>query len=703
MRQLRALLAASFHLCCLLTVTAIAQNQTLQLGSPIEREIATGQTHTYTVTAEENTLIQLSVEQRGIDVVIRVSSPADKQLGEFDTPNGDNGPENISFIATEPGNYRIMVTPLGDPQREGAPSSGKYEIKLIELRPATEQELKAAKNLLAAKAKGLALLSDIDGLLAEIRSPQTRIRAQMEAAQLVWNSDEKRGSKYLADAMTGVKEFVASLDPADPNYYYHYSVMNQVRYEIVNFLAPRDPDAALNFVHSSKLPANPQGNEREEAEQERSLELTLANAVLAKDPKRAFQLARENLKKGFSQSLTNIVSMLRGNNPELATQLAGEIAAKLLNQALLKDSEAAALSINLMHGCRTSKKGMLGWPSLEPSNAEPLLSDDTCRDLFQKSIQEALSFKQPATTAYSPERNGAWSLLQGLQGFGTDLDTFVDGASARIEKKLAEINIVTNPYQAEMQTFQLKLDNGNTEAAIESVQKAPQEIRESLYVQLANHALAKGDSARARQIINDYVSNPQQKRQALANLEQQEMYAAVTRGKVEEALAAIANIRNPHERANMLMQVVTQIGPGQKRTNALALLEQVRGMLAPGIQAPDQEQMNVLLELARAFSRYDGKRAFEIVEPLVDQVNDICNAARTLEGFGVEFYEGDELNMQNGSGVANAAMQVSNALGVLAVQNFDRAKSMSDRLKLPEVRLRAYLAIAQQTIQGAPR
>jgi len=293
--------------------------------------------------------------------------------------------------------------------------------------------------------------------------------------------------------------------------------------------------------------------------------------------------------------------------------------------------------------------------------------------------------------------------LQGLQGFGTDLDTFVDGASARIEKKLAEINIVTNPYQAEMQTFQLKLDNGNTEAAIESVQKAPQEIRESLYVQLANHALAKGDSARARQIINDYVSNPQQKRQALANLEQQEMYAAVTRGKVEEALAAIANIRNPHERANMLMQVVTQIGPGQKRTNALALLEQVRGMLAPGIQAPDQEQMNVLLELARAFSRYDGKRAFEIVEPLVDQVNDICNAARTLEGFGVEFYEGDELNMQNGSGVANAAMQVSNALGVLAVQNFDRAKSMSDRLKLPEVRLRAYLAIAQQTIQGAPR
>ena len=110
--------------------------------------------------------------------------------------------------------------------------------------------------------------------------------------------------------------------------------------------------------------------------------------------------------------------------------------------------------------------------------------------------------------------------------------------------------------------------------------------------------------------------------------------------------------------------------------------------------------MTALLELARAFVRYDAKRAFEITDPLVDQTNEICAAARTLEGFGPEYFQNDELDMQNGNNVANVVTQISSALGTLAITNFERAKSMADRLRLPEVRLRAYLDIAQQTIQA---
>jgi hypothetical protein len=149
----------------------------------------------------------------------------------------------------------------------------------------------------------------------------------------------------------------------------------------------------------------------------------------------------------------------------------------------------------------------------------------------------------------------------------------------------------------------------------------------------------------------------------------------------------------------MLMQIIRQIGPGQKRANALNFLEQARSLLAPGVQAQDQEQMNALLELARAFSRYDSKRGFEILDPLVEQLNDLCTAARALEGFGIDYYQDDELDLQNGNVVSNLAQQVSGTLGTLAITNFERAKATSDRLR-PEVRLRAYLEIAQQTIQG---
>jgi hypothetical protein len=90
-----------------------------------------------------------------------------------------------------------------------------------------------------------------------------------------------------------------------------------------------------------------------------------------------------------------------------------------------------------------------------------------------------------------------------------------------------------------------------------------------------------------------------------------------------------------------------------------------------------------------------------MLDPLVDQFNDLSAAARTMEGFGGEYFEQEELNLQNGNVVANVATQMTAALGTLALTNFDRAKLTADRIRLPEVRLRAYLDIAQHTIQNA--
>lgn len=697
MRQLRALFVAFFLLCCLLTAVANAQDQALQLGTPIERQLGPGQTHSFTITLDENQFVQLVVEQHGIDVVVHVFSPAGKTLGDFDSPNGDNGPENVSFVASERGAYRIAVAPLS---QDGAIPTGQFEIKLIELRQATEQEIKTNKNLEAVKAKGLALLGEVDGLIPEIHSSQTRIRAQLQASQLLRDADEKRSSKYLNDATETLKEFLAALDPTTQQYMRDYSTITQLRYELIRLLADRDPDAALNFLYSTKVPPNPYGNQREQGDQERGLELSIANQVLAKDPKKALELARQTLKRGYSSSLINTISMLRQKNSELASQLAGDIANKLLAEKLLKNNEAASLAVNLLGACNV-KQRQIQRPGLVVTLPESLLPEATCRDLLQKTLQEALSFKPPGRNIYTSERDAAWSMLSGLKSLGLDLDASAEGGLASVEKKLQELNDAANPYQATVQQFQTKMQSGATDSALESIQKAPEEVREQLYIDFANSLVTKGEGARARQIINDYIKNPYQRRQMLANLEQQELYQAMSRGKVDEALRTIANMRTPRERANMLMQIIRQIGPGQKRANALIFLEQARSLLAPGVQAQDQEQMNVLLELARAFSRYDSKRGFEILDPLVEQLNELCAAARTLEGFGMEYYDDDELDLQNGNVIANLAQQVSGTLGTLAITNFERAKLTSDRLRLPEVRLRAYLEIAQQTIQGA--
>jgi hypothetical protein len=716
--QLRALLAASLQLFLVNTIAfaqlrpnglsrreiqALSQGETvtlipdqaLQLGTPIEQELGPNEIHGYTIKLEENMFVQVVVEQRGIDVMVLVGAPDGKNLGDFDSPNGTQGPENLSFVAVTAGTYRVIVRPLDQNDK----TTGKYEIKLVEVRQATEQELKSAKSLEVVKAKGLALLNDIDDILAQMRSPQTRIRGQLQAAQLLTQADEKRSLKYLNDAANGMKEFIANLDPMGGDYIRNFSNVTQLRSEIANALLSRDPEAALVFLRSTRMQFDPYNNEREQVNQEVGLELRIASEIAANDPKRAIQLARQSLKKGYSADLPYTISRLKQKNPELATELADEVVAKLMGEKLLKSGYGASLASHFVRGCRITpveRQQGLGEPTVEP-----LIPTEKCRDLVEKSYRDALAFTMPPPNQYTPDRDAAWNLLHGLKALGSELDAVVEGGSAAVTKKLIEFDGTKTLAQTAYEDTQNKLNETRPiENSLELIEKVPEEMRESLYTQLANNAASRGEGARAREILNAHLPNPYQRRQAMMNVDLQEMYHFVGRGKVEDALRTIGTLRTARERAGMLTNIARQIGPGQKRLVAIRLLEQARALLAPGPQAEDQQQMHALLELARAFARYDAKRAFEMVEPLVDQVNDICTAARTLEGFGLETFEDDELDMQNGNSISNAVTQMTGALGALALTNFERAKSMADRLRLPEARLRAYLDIAQQTMQA---
>ena len=275
---------------------------------------------------------------------------------------------------------------------------------------------------------------------------------------------------------------------------------------------------------------------------------------------------------------------------------------------------------------------------------------------------------------------------------GDQMERAITGSKAALDKKIAEISGASNMLVNPLQEYQNAVNTNPVEAVLETIEKAPVDNREQLYIQLANREAANGDPARARQIVNDHIANPFQRRQALANIEQQEMYRSLGKGNVEEALRVLGN-RNPKERAAQLIQIINQIGQGKNRATALRQLEQARALLSPSPQAQDAEHMAALFEFARAFSNYDVKRSFEIVDPLIDQLNEICEAARKLEGFGGEYFDDDELNMQNGNGVATIVSQMSNVLGELALTNFDRTKTAT-RILLPEVRLKVYLEIA---------
>lgn len=536
------------------------------------------------------------------------------------------------------------------------------------------------------KTKGLALLVEMDGLISQIKSPLTRIRAQLQAAQLIWSSDEKRGSKFFTDATIGFKEYLASLDPSSENYQQQFQAVTQLRYQIIQQLVERDPDAALNFIYSSKLPANPFENRRASSSQESLLEISVANRLVQSDPNRALQIARQTLKTNYSINLISTVGLLRQKNPELAAQFASEIASKLINDRLLSKPEAASVVINLLRFSQNSR----GNAGQNTDTQTPLLTDGQYQELLQKAVREALSFSRPPSGTYSPERDSALNLLYGLRDFGPEVN------NAAVQKKLLELN----PNSLNDNNYRSIITNNSFEAALTGIEKAPPDQREQLYRDLATREANNGETARARQLVNEHVSNPYQRRGALEYIDQQELNRTILKGKVEDALRMIGSLKTARERAQQIGPIANQIGAGQESATAINLLERTKSLLGSSLQAQDQDQMNALIEIARAFGKFDAKRSFEILDPLVDQVNDLCAAARTLEGFGSNYYDDDEFNLQNGNTVSQVVMRMSNTIGSLALVNFERARATSDRLTLPEVRLRVYMEIAQQSIQS---
>ncbi len=116
---------------------AIAQSAPTQLnvGEPIEVEIVGGTVHTYSATGDPGQYVYIAAEQKGIDIVVRVFSPDGVLILEVNTPTGARGSEPIYFISEKAGGYKIEISPSAKDS-----TAGKYELKLVESRPANADD-----------------------------------------------------------------------------------------------------------------------------------------------------------------------------------------------------------------------------------------------------------------------------------------------------------------------------------------------------------------------------------------------------------------------------------------------------------------------------------------------------------------------------------------------------------------------------------
>ena len=162
------------------------------VAESLERVLRGGDKHIYVIELAEDQVLDVSVEQRGVDVVAKLTSPRGRQLLRVDNPSGANGrfgPEPVFWVAEEVGRYRLTVDAPG--------GSGHYTIRLLPVRAAAEVDLRRG---VAERAK-----ADGDGLYE--RGEGNSWRQALERYEEAWTGFAKLGDDVRqADARFRIGE-----------------------------------------------------------------------------------------------------------------------------------------------------------------------------------------------------------------------------------------------------------------------------------------------------------------------------------------------------------------------------------------------------------------------------------------------------------------------------------------------------------------
>jgi CHAT domain-containing protein/tetratricopeptide (TPR) repeat protein len=146
----------------------------LEPGARIQREIRRGQADFYRIALASRQYLHLVVDQQGVDLVVTLLGPQGNVATTVNSLRGMLVPEHLLFVTEAPGDYRLEVRP-----RYPDSNAGRYEVRVLELRDATDEDIsRVAADLAFREAEQLRMEATTEALRNAIK--------KYEAALSIW-------------------------------------------------------------------------------------------------------------------------------------------------------------------------------------------------------------------------------------------------------------------------------------------------------------------------------------------------------------------------------------------------------------------------------------------------------------------------------------------------------------------------------------
>ena len=558
--------------------------------------------------------------------------------------------------------------------------------------PESKEENEKAQKALENKALKL-----LDSTLADsqmLKLVENRALFQSVAADLLWARDEKRARALFQEVTNSIALAMNSKTRAGNRDDTDWRIM-QLRFQTIQTIARRDPQLALDLLRSSR-PVVAEGSDPGPGrwDQELALEQSIASQAAENDPKRALEIAEESLKKGTSPSLLGVLQRLQKKDSDAAKRLGNDIVKKLQTEDLKMNQQAALTAVSLLQTVLRPNQNqslLSSGPISEtpPAPTKPLeLEEQTVRDLAEVVVNAAFT-----SSPYN------WGLPFQLQSLLPDLERLVPTRATQLRQRLAEFNQTLDPESKSWMKYEAVMREGSVDKILATAAEAPSRMRNFLYTAAAAKLLEAGDVDRAQQIVTDNVNGPERDN-FLTQINRMAIAKALKQGKIDDARQMISRLGSKEKRASALAELAIGIVMAQgDRKVALELLDEARKLV--NAQPDNQKQLDALLQVAAAYAVVEPTRAFELIDPLIDQANDMLSAAALLDKFGSGqglFKQGEMVLSFAFSGVNGPYLQYLTKVTSLARADFERTRASVDRFQRNEARLMGRLLIAQSVL-----
>jgi hypothetical protein len=598
----------------------------------------------------------------------------------------------------------------------------------------TEEEKKAAKEL---ERKALALIDELVVDTMSLRRADNRAYVLAVASDLLWDRDEGRARAlareamnqavaHLREAKEEVVERRSELSNALPDtasttraeaLYRLASSASTLRSVVLDLLASRDAKLALEFLRLAS-PLSWEEKEEKKQEAEKRLELRLASLTVESDPQTALQIAEKYRGDKPDYQFITLWRALLGKNPKAAASLTERVIGDLKSRDLA-DSDASDFVYHTLDVLR-SRAGETADTRDNPdtSNATRLVSAEI-QQAYRDALEVVVAAALKVTAAQLEdkdilERRWARDLLGRVQRLLPDIEKHLPSRAPAVRAKLAQFpevfpgrHVPRGPSWEEVKNM---IENKSPDELMAIAAEFQDGVfKPMLYRNAATKFIRQGDTARARQVLKDFLLNDMDSGQFFAEIEFKEREQAMKEGKLEEARKNVSRLRWSEERALAWIELARKAEADKDQKLRRESLAEAGEFLGDQMEA--QSQIAARLELAAASVDLDPDRCFEILGSAIDRLNTTLNAVMTVVKFNRKILTPDGVVTESGDMDGEIALGdlydftqvLDQRLLAFAQTDFDRAALALKRLEVDVIRVRTCLLLLDRVLRAEPR